>query len=80
MDELICLNCGRGIAYDWAPCPHCGWKTPESWEESAEEPQEDTPASRNAVLAKPRRWIQGTVIVLLAMALAGLIGWIVRRV
>jgi hypothetical protein len=67
MDEMVCLQCGKELEQDWAPCPHCGWKAPESWEEA----EEESPATPKALLAKPRKWISLTAWVLLAAALAG---------
>ncbi len=71
MDKLVCLQCGKEFEYDWAPCPHCGWKAPESWEESEEE-QENDPASGKALLEAPRKWISLTAWILLGAAFAGL--------
>ena len=28
--EVVCLECGAEMPYDWAPCPHCGWKAPST--------------------------------------------------
>jgi hypothetical protein len=74
MDELVCLNCGKEMEYDWAPCPHCGWKPPESWEESAEEPIGES----HAILSKPRKWIYLTAWILLAAALAWILLYLYR--
>jgi uncharacterized membrane protein YvbJ len=78
MSDSVCLNCGGEMEQDWAPCPKCGWKVPETWEESAEEPEEGTAASRNAILAKPRSWIEWTALFLLALGLAGLVLWMFK--
>lgn len=75
MDELVCLQCGKEMEYDWAPCPHCGWKAPGPWDASAEELEEGTPASRHAVLAKPKSWIRWTVLGLL---MSGLLWWMMK--
>lgn len=71
MSELVCLQCGKEMEYDWAPCPHCGWKAPGPWEESAEE----EPIAGKPLLTKPHSWIQWTAWFLLAVALAGLLFW-----
>ena len=78
MGDLVCLRCGREMDQDWAPCSNCGWKAPEFWEESSEELEEGTPATRNAILAKPRKWIQWTALGLLGVGLAGLILWLIK--
>ena len=78
MGESVCLKCGGEMEQDWAPCPNCGWRLPGAWEESSEEPEEGTPASRNAILAKPRKWIQWTALGLLVVGLAGLITWLFK--
>ena len=75
MSDLVCLNCGKEMEYDWAPCPHCGWKPPQSWEEA---PEEEGPPSRDALLSKTRPWIQGTAWILLAAALVLLAVWLLR--
>lgn len=77
MSGLVCLNCGREMEYDWAPCPNCGWKPPEPWEEDEREGGEN-PASNGALLSKTRPWIQWTVWLLLAAGLAGLLAWLFR--
>ena len=71
MNELVCLQCGKEIEYDWAACPNCGWKAPETWEESAEEP-ESTTGPKNAFLASQNKWIRWTTWILLAAVIAGL--------
>lgn len=64
MNDLVCLECGKEMEYDWAPCSHCGWKAPETWEE----PTEGTPPGR-AILSKPNNWMKWTVWLLLALGL-----------
>jgi hypothetical protein len=76
MSELVCLECGKEMEYDWAPCPHCGWKAPGPWEEPDGEYGEAAPAPR-ALLAKPRSWIRTTAWVLLAAGLAAAL-WFFR--
>lgn len=90
MGESVCLNCGREMEQDWAPCPHCDWKAPETWEESQEEPEEGTTASRHAILARfrhsvdqievgrQRKWVQGTALLLLMAGFLGLLLWAFR--
>ena len=75
MDELVCLKCGKEMPYDWAPCPNCGWKTPEFWEESEEEPEEGSPSSKYAAFSKskPLNWVKVTILILLVLALSGLV-------
>jgi hypothetical protein len=75
MSELVCLNCGREMEYDWAPCPNCGWKPPEPWEATQEE-EEENPVSNGTLLSKTNPWIQGTVWLLLAASLVGLLAWL----
>jgi hypothetical protein len=75
MGELVCLQCGREYDHDWAPCPHCGWKAPNGWEDSAEESEEGISASRYAVLAKPRKWIRWAAFGLLGL---GLLCWVLK--
>lgn len=74
MSELVCLNCGKEMEYDWAPCSHCGWKPPEPWEE----PEEEDSAPQKMLLAKPRPWIQWTAWLLLGSALLALLRWFFR--
>ncbi len=69
MSDLVCLKCGSEIPYDWAPCPECGWKAPSEWEESSEEPEEGSPASRHAVLSSPKKWIKRTAWFLITIGL-----------
>lgn len=76
MGELVCLQCGKEMEYDWAPCPHCGWKPPEPWEEMAED-EGDSPV-KSTLMAKPNQWIQWTAGVLLGIALLGLVFWFLR--
>ena len=71
MSELVCLKCGKEMEYDWAPCPHCGWKVPEPWEEAEAEPLTTKP-----LLAKPNPWIQWTTWCLLVAALVTLFLWL----
>ena len=77
MSGGVCLNCGREMEYDWAPCPHCGWKAPEPWEEPQGE-EGDGPTSDGTLLSKNRPWIRGTIWVLLAAGLAGGLAWLFR--
>ncbi|HVZ80018.1 MAG TPA: hypothetical protein VHE12_04365 [bacterium] len=63
MSDTVCLQCGKEVEYDWAPCPHCGWKAPEPWEE----PEEEQPS--RTVLQKPNRWMKWTVWILLILGL-----------
>ena len=72
MSEMTCLNCGREMQYDWAPCPNCGWKPPEAWENSAEE-EENEGRPHPTLLSKKRPWVQWTVWLLVAAALVGLL-------
>lgn len=74
MSELVCLQCGKELEYDWAPCPHCGWEVPNSWEE----PDEEYKVSSRAILAKPRTWIRATTWTILAAALAWVVLWLLR--
>ena len=76
MSEAVCLQCGKEIQYDWAACPHCGWKAPENWEEPDEEGEMSAP---QGVLSKPRPWIAVTAWVVLAAALAGLVLYLSNR-
>jgi hypothetical protein len=76
MSELVCLNCGREMEYDWAPCPNCGWKSPEPWDEAKGEDEEFRPNPKAGFLSKPRHWIQGTVWILFAAGLVGLLAWL----
>jgi len=72
MSDLVCLQCGKDMEYDWAPCPHCGWKVPGPWEESAEQ----YPTADKPLMSKSSPWIQWTALVLLALALIGLFIWL----
>ena len=74
MDELVCLNCGKEMEYDWAPCSHCGWKPPEPWDSSEEAPLE----GGHAILSSPRKWIRLTAWSLLAVSLVGLLLYLYR--
>jgi hypothetical protein len=67
MSGLVCLNCGKEMEYDWAPCPHCGWKPPEPWEEE----EENTPS--HPVLQKPNPWVKWTTWILLVLGLGALL-------
>jgi len=78
MSDLVCLECGKEMEYDWAPCPHCGWKAPGAWEESGEEPEGGAPASRHGALRIPGKWIRLTAWCLLAAFLTGLVLYLIR--
>ena len=65
MSDFVCLECGKEMEYDWAPCPHCGWKAPEPWETTEEIPE------RKITLDKPNPWVKGTVWALLLATLIG---------
>lgn len=75
MDELVCLQCGKELEYDWAPCPHCAWKPPEAWEM---DPEDEEISGRKIALDKPRPWVQRTSWLLLALTLLGLIVFLTR--
>jgi len=62
------------MEYDWAPCPHCGWKVPATWENSETEDNENLVSK--TFLAKPHPWVQITVWTLLIITLISLISWI----
>ena len=64
MAESVCLECGAEIPYDWAPCPQCGWKAPNAWENPEEE---EVVSKSDGVLSKPRRWIGWTAWILLGI-------------
>ncbi len=77
MAEGVCLECGAEMTYDWAPCPHCGWKAPEPWET-----EEDSTPSLEAspgILLKPQSWIALTVWILLGLLLMGLVFFLWRH-
>ncbi len=75
MSEYVCLQCGKELEYDWAPCPNCGWKPPEPWEIT----QEDEEFYEEKItLDKPRPWVQITTWLLLALGLLGLILFLAR--
>ncbi len=76
MDEMVCLHCGKEMDYEWAPCPHCGWKPPEEWEISQEESEENLSSPR--FLSSPRKWIRLTAWIVLAAALCGLFIYLSR--
>jgi len=78
MSGLVCLKCGKEMEYDWAPCPNCGWKVPEPWEEADEEGEGSPAGSHGAILSKPRKWISRTVWGLLLAGLAVLIRHLIR--
>ena len=71
MDELVCLQCGKEMEYEWAPCPYCGWKPPEEWEISQEEMEAEAPSTR--FLSSPRKWIRYTAWIVLLASLFGLL-------
>ncbi len=73
MSESVCLQCGKDLEYDWAPCPECGWKAPETWET----PEEEEAVSQG-LLSKPRPWIKFTTWIVLIAALGGLILFLLR--
>ena len=74
MSESVCLQCGKEMPYDWAACPECGWKAPESWET----PEEEEPSARPIVLSKFRSWTKTTAWIILAVFLAGFLMYLVR--
>jgi hypothetical protein len=67
----VCLECGADMTYDWAACPNCGWKAPDSWEMN-EEISESLRES-SVFLSKNRAWVSPTVWILLAIFLLGLV-------
>lgn len=77
MGEGVCLECGSEMPYDWAPCPKCGWKAPDSWETEEEFVEETNPTP--GFLSSPRSWISLTVWVLLGIFLIGLMVVILRH-
>ncbi len=74
MSELVCLQCGKEMEYDWAPCPHCGWKVPGPWDTS----EEEEPLTSRPLMTKSRPWIEWTAWVLLIAALISLVVWLLR--
>jgi hypothetical protein len=71
MAEDVCLECGKEMPYDWAPCPHCGWKAPDAWE--TDEDSGENNVGSPGVLSKPRSWIAITVWILLGLLSLGLV-------
>lgn len=78
MGEGVCLECGAEMPYDWAPCPQCGWKAPDSWE--VEEESAEGTNLTPGFLSSLRPWIGLTVWVLLGTFLIGLLVVILRHV
>jgi len=81
MPETICLECGTEMPYEWAPCPECGWKAPDSWE--MDEDISPAKTASSGLLSKlvvsaqsesnPHRpWISWTAWILLGLLCLGL--------
>jgi hypothetical protein len=73
MSEVVCLECGAEMEYDWAPCPKCGWKPPENWEAEGDEVESLDAETRPGMMAKPRGWITWTAWVLVGLVALWLI-------
>lgn len=77
MSEVVCLECGAEMPYDWASCPQCGWKAPDSWE--VEEESVEGTNKAPGFLSSPRPWIGLTVWALLVVFLIGLLVVVFRH-
>jgi hypothetical protein len=71
MSEGVCLQCGSEMPYDWAPCPNCGWKAPDTWE--ADEEPGQNPKTLQVALSKRQPWIGPMVWILITVLLLGLV-------
>lgn len=69
MSESVCLQCGKEMEYDWAPCPECGWKAPENWET----PEEESEVASPRVMPSFRYWTKITAWVVLAAFVGSLL-------